>query len=202
MKILSPDDVKELRDQLDARKPQQEERDKKIQDELRKANATIRMLERRTRTLSFEMDLGNGDMIAVRSHLSPAELERMGEILTIRYSILKTLEGLPDTPEKDVRVLELMAIFEDVWLELISIIIADPTITHRWLQDNSDMISKEDMLRIYLAYKGVQKRIADEREAQIQNAISFRTDPAGTGIRESSGPVGDTQPGSMGGSPS
>jgi hypothetical protein len=202
MKALNPDDVKMLRAQLDARQPQQEERDRKVKEEIQKCNATMRMLERRTRELSFDLDLGNGDKIGIRTHLSPAELSRMSEIMDLRGRLQDTMKGILESKPDDMddRIKECSDVFDDLWLEIIAIITTDPTITTEWLHANSDLISKEDMLTMYLGYVEGQKRVAEGRKEMVERAINFRQDPTGTGIRPAPAPVGDPRPESVGGS--
>ncbi len=196
MKTLSPDDVMMIRAQLDARQPQQQERDRKVKEEIQKCNATMRMLERRTRELSFDLDLGNGDKIGIRTHLSPAELSRMSEIMDLRGRLQETMKEILDNKAEDAdeRLKECMSVFDDLWLEIISIITADPTITTEWLHANSDLISKEDMLTMYLGYVEGQKRVAEGRKEMVDRAINFRPNPAGPGVRPTPDPTGDPRP--------
>jgi hypothetical protein len=203
MKTLSPDDVKALRAQLDARQPQQQERDRKVREEIQKCNATMKMLERRTRELSFDLDLGNGDQIGIRTHLSPAELSRMSEIMDLRGRLQETTKGILESKPDDMddRLKECADVFDDLWLEIIAIITTDPTITTEWLRANSDLISKEDMLTMYLGYVEGQKRVAEGRKELVERAISFRKDSAGPGVRPVADQTGDPRPESVGKSP-
>lgn len=200
MKTLSPEEVTQIRAQLDARKPQQEERDRKVKEEIQKCNATMRMLERRTRELSFDLDLGNGDQIGIRTHLSPAELSRMSEIMDLRGRLQETMKVTLEEKAEDAedRLKECSDLFDDLWLEIIAIITVDPVITTEWLRANSDLISKEDMLTMYLGYVEGQKQVAESRKERVERAASFRQDPAGPGVRGSSDPVGDSRPESVG----
>jgi hypothetical protein len=185
MKSLSQEEIEDYKSQLDSRKPEQEKRDKKVQEELQKSNETIRMLERRTRNLSFDLPLGENDKIAIRTHLSTSELDRMKEIMDIRGRLKATEEELFKTKPEDFeeQVEECDHIFDRLWLEIVSMITADKTITVEWLQSNPDLISKEDMLTMYLGYVEGQKRVAEERKSLVEKAVSFRTDNPRTDIR-------------------
>ena len=178
MKTLSIEEVQKLRSDLEARKPQQMDRDKKVREELQKTNATIKMLERRTRTLSFDLDLGGGDKIAIRSHLSPSEIDRMNEIMNQRGRLQSTIKSLIESHDenKEDMLKECSDIFDSLWIEIISIITADPTITSDWLRENGDLLSKEDMLTMYLGYVEGQKKIAKDRESMVIQIADFRKD--------------------------
>jgi hypothetical protein len=203
MKTLPPDGVKILRAQLDARKPQQQERDRKVREEIQKCNATMRMLERRTRELSFDLDLGNGDQIGIRTHLSLAEISRMSDIIDLRGRLKETVDGILDTKPDDIdeQLKDCMDVFDDLWLEIIAIITSDPTITTEWLHDNPDLVSKEDMLTMYLGYLEGQKKVTEGREEMVERATTFRSNSAGPGLRATPDQAGDSRPESMGGSP-
>jgi hypothetical protein len=100
------------------------------------------------------------------------------------------LESKPE--DMDERLKECSSVFDDLWLEIISIITVDPIITTEWLHTNSDLVSKEDMLTMYLGYIEGQKKVVESRKVRVEQATTFRQDPAGSSVRPVFDSVGNS----------
>ena len=172
-------EVERIKKNLEARRPAWEHKEQVIRDSYATESHAIRILESRVRNQSFDLDLGDGAKIGIRSNLSIAEVDRLGEIIQSRGEIFEEMKKIVDKNKtmssSSIDCLTAYrAIVEDLWLEIISIITVDPGITFQFLKDNQELYSKEDTLMIYMAYQEGQRTISEKRKEKVQQSISFR----------------------------
>jgi len=135
----------------------------------------IDLLERRVKNATAEIDLGDGDMIKVRTRLSKAEAARLEKAYAgIAETMAKlqrevtneagetVIEKIRDpTPEESAAV-------EELSNRLFSMILYDPARTpdeiYAWLAANPDAFSQPDQDTIFLAYRWISEAEAEKRE--------------------------------------
>mgnify|MGYP000844603584 CR=1 FL=1 len=141
----------------------------------RDANDAIAILERRVKNATAEIDLGDGDMIKVRTRLSKAEAARLEKAYAGIASIMaKTQREV--TNEAGETVIEKIrdptdeetAAVEELSNRLFSMILYDPARTpdeiFDWLAANPDAFSQPDQDTIFLAYRWISEDEAKKRE--------------------------------------
>jgi hypothetical protein len=139
------------------------------------ANDAIAILERRVKNATAEIDLGDGDMIKVRTRLSKAEAARLEKAYAgIAETMAKTqrevtneagetvIEKIRDpTPEESAAV-------EDLSNRLFSMILYDPARTpdeiYDWLAANPDAFSPLDQGAVFLGYREIANNEGKKRE--------------------------------------
>lgn len=114
----------------------------------------IAMLERRVESLYEEVDLGNGDKIAVRTALSEEESAEYAELEKKKRTEGITVE---EVSEISYRQLELMTM--------------NPLLTAGWFRQNKDKWPVNDALAIAVTFAENQLRIRQER---LSNLEQFR----------------------------
>lgn len=136
----------------------------------------IDLLERRVKNATAEIDLGDGDMIRVRTRLSKAEAARLAEAYTGIAGIMAKLQR-ETTNEAGETVIEKIreptekeaAAIEDLSNRLFATILYDPTRTpdeiFDWLAANPDAISQPDQDTIFLQYRWISEDETKKREA-------------------------------------
>lgn len=110
----------------------------------------IAMLERRVETLYEEVDLGNGDRIAVRTALSDMEMEELTEL----EKILTSESSAEEKNEVAYRQLELLT--------------ANPFLTADWFRENRDKWPVADGLAIIMGFAENKLRAQQERVEKIR----------------------------------
>jgi len=114
----------------------------------------IAMLERRVHDCYEDVDLGNGDKIAVRTALSEEEMQEYGAIEQRKTELEKTD---PELSRLTYRQIELMT--------------ANPLITPDWLEENKHRWPVNDALTIMQAFlEGILTR----RMNRVSDLQSFR----------------------------
>ena len=139
------------------------ERGAALAEEQSKWDAEIATLERRTRTEIEEIDLGNGDTIAVWSCLSADETRLLGYLQKAQVEIAGG-RNPNDLSEEDAEALD------DVQREIIELVTANPVITAEWLRANPERFATQDVL---VASIGYYARMG-ERVERAARARSFR----------------------------
>jgi hypothetical protein len=114
----------------------------------------IAMLERRVKEEASEIDLGNGDKLAIRSCLSDAEMERFGKL---QATIEK--KGKEST---------------EATYQMLELVTANPYFTVDWFRQNRDRYATADMAALLFGW--YEDRIKRQRKnlEQVKSAISFR----------------------------
>jgi len=116
----------------------------------------IAMLERRVHDCYEDVDLGNGDKIAVRTALSEEEMLEYGAIEQRKTELEK---DDPELSRLTYRQIELMT--------------ANPLITADWLEENKDKWPVNDALAIMQAFlEGIMTR----RMNRVGDLQKFRTE--------------------------
>lgn len=116
----------------------------------------IAMLERRVHDCYEDIDLGNGDKIAVRTALSEEEMQEYGAIEQRKTELEK---DDPELSRLTYRQIELMT--------------ANPLITTDWLEANKDKWPVNDALVIMQAFlEGIMTR----RMNRVGDLQKFRTE--------------------------
>ena len=116
----------------------------------------IAMLERRVHDCYEDVDLGNGDKIAVRTALSEEEMQEYGAIEQRKTDLEK---NDPELSRLTYRQIELMT--------------ANPLITAEWLEANKDKWPVNDALVIMQAFlEGIMTR----RMNRVGDLQKFRTE--------------------------
>jgi hypothetical protein len=135
------------------------------QNETKRWQREIATLERRVREESEDVDLGNGDLIAVRTCLSNAESQKIAALEEERASL---------SPESDsVRL-------DEIAYEILEIMTANPLLTAAWFRENPDKFAVSDMVRLTIGF--YRARVAMKSRG-VRNAASFRREPAGPELR-------------------
>ena len=114
----------------------------------------IAMLERRVHDLYEDVDLGNGDKIAVRTALSEEEMQEYGALEQRKLELEK------NNPE-----------FSRIAYRQIELMTANPFITADWLEVNKDKWPVSDALTILSAF--LEKQMS-QRVNRVSNLKSFR----------------------------
>ena len=116
----------------------------------------IAMLERRVHDCYEDVDLGNGDKIAVRTALSEEEMQEYGAIEQRKTELEK---NDPELSRLTYRQIELMT--------------ANPLITADWLEENKHRWPVNDALTIMQAFlEGIMTR----RMNRVGDLQKFRTE--------------------------
>lgn len=139
------------------------ERGAALAEEQSRWDAEIATLERRTRTEIEEIDLGNGDTIAVWACLSADETRLLGYLQKAQVEIVGG-RNPNDLPEEDAEALD------EIQREIIELVTANPMITARWLKENPGRFATQDVL---VASIGYYARMG-ERVERAARARSFR----------------------------
>lgn len=116
----------------------------------------IAMLERRVHDCYEDVDLGNGDKIAVRTALSEEEMQEMGA-LELRKAELE--KGNPEMSDITYRQLELMT--------------ANPYLTAEWFRENKDKWPVDVALQVLAAF--LENQIS-KRINRVKDIQSFRAE--------------------------
>lgn len=111
----------------------------------------IAMLERRVQSLYEEIDLGNGDTIAVRTALSEEEVDQLNEIE-------KRLKGENLTTDER----------NELAYQQLELLTANPYLTAEWFRTNRDKWPVMDGLEIILRFAESQMKRRKERFNAIQ----------------------------------
>ena len=111
----------------------------------------IAMLERRVNTLYEDIDLGNGDKIAVRTALSQEETEEYNALDHRKMSIGR------DDPEQN-----------EIAYRQLEILTANPYLTADWFRENRDKWPVIDTLRIVAGFVEQMQAAAQDRVKSLQ----------------------------------
>lgn len=180
----TPEELAEAERILKESEPLFEKRRIREQDEKERWAGEIAMLERRVRDEYVDVDLGNGDTIALRSCLSEAEGKRIGKLEKERTGLDPTI------PENAERA-------DEIAFEILEIVTANPIITKPWLKKNRDRFAINDMLTVTFGW--YDQQIA--RFRRIKDLKSFRPEQTGPELRGVPALHEDSGSESVGGSP-
>jgi len=139
------------------------ERNQALAKEQARWDHEIAMLEKRTKTEIEEIDLGNGDTIAVWACLSAEEVELLNYLQKSQTEILKGKNPMDATPEESQAL-------DQIQREIIELVTVNPYITAEWLKDNPDKFATQDVL---VASIGYYARMG-ERVERAARTRSFR----------------------------
>lgn len=146
----------EISSLLSEHQPQFQQMDQKYNAATFKWQNEIAMLERRVHDCYEDVDLGNGDKIAVRTALSEEEMQEYGAIEQRKTKLEK---DDPELSRLTYRQIELMT--------------ANPLITTDWLEANKDKWPVNDALVIMQAFlEGIMTR----RMNRVGDLQKFRTE--------------------------
>ncbi len=146
----------EISSLLSEHKPQFQQMDQKYNAATFKWQNEIAMLERRVHDCYEDVDLGNGDKIAVRTALSEEEMQEYGAIEQRKTELEK---NDPELSRLTYRQIELMT--------------ANPLITADWLEENKDKWPVNDALTIMQAFL---EGIVSRRMNRVSDLQKFRTE--------------------------
>jgi hypothetical protein len=127
----------EIKSLLSEAKPQFQQMARQYNDQDAKWQNEITMLERRVYSEYEDIDLGNGDRIAIRTALSEAESRHIGDLNEER----ETLDKKADT-----------ARLNEIAYEILEIMTANPFLTRDWFENNRDKFALTDVLQISIAF--------------------------------------------------
>lgn len=121
------------------------------------------MLTTRVKLDIVELDLGNGDIIAVRGALSEQEMQHIQKLTKNRDAVAsgKKSSDLDETQLNEMNMIS---------YEILEIVTANPTLTKEWFQENPDKFSTEDMLKVVFNYFDRMT----ERAKRAETITSFR----------------------------
>ena len=111
--------------------------DKRYNDQDAKWQNEIAMLERRVYSEYEDVDLGNGDRIAIRTALSEKESRYIGELEAERA-------GLDSKTD--------IARLNEIAYEILELMTANPMLTRDWFEANRDKFALSDVLQISQAF--------------------------------------------------
>jgi len=97
----------------------------------------IEMLERRVKSNFIDIDLGDGDSIAIRACLSEEETRKLAKL---------NQERLKHDPEQEEAKLN------EIGYEILELITVNPRFTKQYFQDNRDKYGTEDLLKAFFGY--------------------------------------------------
>lgn len=137
-----------------------------IQAENEKWQKEISALESRVKTNFIDIDIGNGDTIAIKGSLSEQDVRHIQALDKDRKQISGTIANTGDYSEQDINELT------DISYEILEIVTANPLITKEWLLQNPDKFSSEDMMKVVIGYyENVESRLKN-----IDGVANFRKD--------------------------
>lgn|GEM_PF-2008510 len=145
------------------------------------AGSAIAMLERRVKTATADIPLGNGDVVKVRTRLSKTEAQRVKGLIGTIQAIEKKLKRatVNDAGETVVEIVREATPAEQTAVEeasdrFFSLILYDPVRTpdeiYAWLAANPGAFSEPDQETIFLTYRW----IAEDEAQQRENLKKFR----------------------------
>ena len=162
----TPEELAEAKRILKESEPLFEKRKVREQAEREKWASEIAMLERRVRDEYVEVDLGNGDTIALRTCLSEGEGKRIAKLEKDRAGLDLSA---PESAEQA----------DEIAFEILEIVTANPIITKSWLKKNRDKFALNDMLTVTFGW--YDQQIA--RFRRIKDLKSFRPEQTGPELR-------------------
>jgi hypothetical protein len=141
----------------------------------------IAMLESRVQDCYEDIDLGNGDTIAVRTALSEEESRRYNDLEEQKNRFAQRLKELNKrktdpsvTPEENQQIYdEIQGMVDEistVAYQQIELVTANPLITTDWLLQNKDRWPSNDILAIMASFLEGNIR---ERVNRVKNIQSF-----------------------------
>ena len=136
--------------------PQFQQMDQRYAGHVLKWQNEIAMLERRVHDCHEDVDLGNGDRIAVRTALSEEEMLEMG---AIEERLMGLEKGDPERSDLTYRQLELMT--------------ANPYLTADWFKENKDKWPVNDALVVLI---GFSEKTMLKRLNRVKDLEKFRTE--------------------------
>jgi len=178
----TPEELAEATRILKEAEPLFKERGVREQAEKERWANEIAMLERRVKEDYVDVDIGGGDMLAIRTCLSEPESAKLGELYKKWYTPADTPDKAAITRKKKVAY------------EIVELVTANPIITKEWLQDNPDKFATEDAVNAILSYMEQWHKRQNERAAQILETISFRAEQARPELRGVPAPSGNHGP--------
>ncbi len=164
----TPEELAEAERLLKEGQPIFDQMNEEIQAENERWAAEIAMLERRIHEEFVDIDLGHGDIIAIRCCLSETESGRLGELYQKWFTPMKE----PDKAAIRAR--------KTVAYEIIALTTANPLITVKWLKEHPDQFSTDDAVNMILSWAENRQKRENERAARLVSAINFRPNSAGS----------------------
>lgn len=144
------------RDLLASRKPIHDKMDAEKAAQSSEWEKEIQMLERRANTSFIDLELSNGDKLAIRSSLSLTDTDRIDAL---------RMEQSTNNDKERMR---------EISYEIVEIITANPLITKAWLKKNPRKFALNDILACAFAF--YQQQVYQQREEmeRIKKAFTFR----------------------------
>lgn len=164
---LTEEEIQERTASLKQKYPQH------IEAENEKWQNEISALETRVKTNIIDIDIGNGDTIAIKGSLSEQDVRHIQALDKKRRLMSGDHTGNTEYTEQDIDALT------DISYEILELVTANPYITKEWLRDNPDKFSSEDMMKVVIGYyENVEGRLK-----RIDGIANFRKDDARTKLR-------------------
>lgn len=156
----------EITSLLSEHKDQFQKMDQKYNAATFKWQNEIAMLERRVHDCYEDVDLGNGDKIAVRTALSEEEMLEYAAIEQQQRQLKQKYESMINSPDFIDEASKLT-------YRMIELMTANPLITADWLEEHKDRWPAADVLTILVAF---QERLLQNRLNKVKDLQSFRTE--------------------------
>lgn len=156
-----------LEKKREAREAELRAQEQALREEDEWALAELAMLRRRILFESRDYDLGNGDMIRLRTRLTEKELKEVVTLFDERVHINQKVaeRGGPLTKEEDSRIASIIR-------KLTATVITNPLITPDWLQKHPDEIAFGDIYALHAMLDPYIRGLVNA-EKQAQEAIAI-----------------------------
>jgi hypothetical protein len=152
----TPEQLAAARNALAAAEPLRRQMQERDDAGAARWDAEIAMLARRVETACEDVDLGNGDRLAIRVALTNDETSRLEELMP-------------------------RAGHEEADAEILAIMTANPILTKEWFLENRDRYGTADMAEVVVAFYEARAEKQRERFRRVAALKSFRPEPAGAG---------------------
>jgi hypothetical protein len=138
------------------------------QEERDRWQAELDMLKRRTETAYDTIDLGGGNMLAIRTGLTAPQLEELQELVKMQATL-------------DPNDLEAL---DEVTYMTLHMVAANPLLTRDWFREHKADYAVLDAVEMITGF--YERRVERQRERfrRIAALTSFRPEPAGAEARE------------------
>ena len=158
----------ELEAHFAAAAPLFEKMEAQTQEERDRWQAELDMLKRRTETAHELVDLGDGNMFAIRTGLTAPQMEELRELERLRRDT-----GPEDTDAQD-----------EITFMTLQMVTANPLLTRDWFRDHKADYALLDAAEVITSF--YERRVERQRERlqRIAALVTFRPEPAGADARE------------------
>jgi hypothetical protein len=138
------------------------------QEERERWQAELGMLKRRTETAHELIDLGGGNMFAIRTGLTATQMEEIQKLEQLRRSTS------PDDTEAQ----------DEITFMTLQMVAANPLLTREWFREHKADYALMDAAEVITSFYEGRVEQQRERLRRIAALVSFRPEPVRTDARD------------------